>query len=107
MPDKDHIRKIALYGVMIDENRIVYRTRPNRNEINDPSNESRGRCKICVKNRRTGKITHEIKLKHEHPNFKGLCAIDMSTYGIVTTDGPHTLWAPHEAQDFVIFQVLI
>ena len=91
---EDHIRKIALYGVMIDENRIVYRTRPNINDHSD-----RGRCKICIKNRKSGKITHEIQLNHDH-DFKGLCAIDMSTYGIVTTDGPHTLWAPREAQSY-------
>ena len=49
-------------------------------------------CSINVHNRRTKKNECEIRLKHDH-SFDGLCSIDMSQYGIITTDGPHTLWS--------------
>ena len=80
------ITKVALYGVMIDENRLVYRT----------ASED-GLCVIKVKIRETGKVTNQILLQHDH-NFEGLCAIDMSRYCIITTDGPHYIWSPEAAK---------
>ena len=55
------IEKCALYGIMIDENRLVYRT-PSAN----------GLCVLAVKNRESGKITNKIMLQHDH-DFVGLC----------------------------------
>ena len=80
------ITKVALYGVMIDENRLVYRT---------PSED--GLCVIKVKSRETGKVTNQILLQHDH-TFEGLCAIDMSRACIITTDGPHYIWSPEAAK---------
>ena len=52
---------------------------------------------IKVKSRLASKETNGIILKHDHP-FEGLCAIDMSRECIVTTDGPHEIWAPRAAE---------
>ena len=71
---------------MIDENRLVYRTKSQD-----------GLCIIKIKNRETGKIANQILLQHDHA-FEGLCAIDMSKDYIITTDGPHFIWAPEAAR---------
>ena len=55
------IEKCALYGIMIDENRLVYRTL-----------STDGLCVLAVKNRESGKVTNKIMLQHDH-DFEGLC----------------------------------
>ena len=37
-------------------------------------------------------------IKHDH-KFEGICAFDMSSHAVVTTDGPHFLWAPIRAKE--------
>ena len=84
------------YSLMIDENRLVYRY--SADEVAEKNTSSKPVCKFRIHDRQTNTISNEIWLNHDH-SFSGLCAVDMSTYGIITTDGPHYLWAPSHAKE--------
>jgi len=86
-PMDDTILRIASFACMVTENEIAYRA----------EEEDDSRCVIHVRNRHSGKVTTKIFLRHDH-KFEGICAVDMSSRAIVTTDGPHYLWAPKTAK---------